>query len=102
MFNMHWFILIIGALATFRISLMFSKEGGPAHLFRKLRRLPPPKSSTKEGLSCIFCVSVYASALVTGYLYWWDIVPVELTPLYWLGMSALAIFANQTWTKGSL
>lgn len=97
---MHWFALILGGLATFRLSLLVSKEDGPAFVFRKLRRMPPAKSATKEGLSCPFCVSVYAAALVTGYEYWIGLIPGRLCPLYWLGMSSLAIFANQQWTKG--
>ena len=99
---MNWFALIIGGLVTFRLALLVSKEDGPAFIFRKLRKLPPPKSATKQGLSCPFCVSVYAAALVTGYEWWLEWIPANQTPLYWLAMSTLAIFANQQFTKGAL
>lgn len=99
---MNWFALAIGGLVVFRLSLLISKEDGPAFIFRKLRRLPPPKSSAKEGLACIFCVSITMSALVTYYLWAIGLIAGNLAPLYWLAMSSLAIFANQTFTKGKL
>lgn len=99
---MNWFALFVGGLAVFRLALLFSKEDGPAFIFRKLRKLPPPKSSAKEGLSCLFCTSVFAAALVTWYEWAIGLIATNLTPLYWLGMSSLAIFANQTFTKGKL
>jgi hypothetical protein len=84
---------------TYRLALLVSKESGPAFVFRKLRRLSPPKSSAKEGLSCQWCMSVWLASLVTGYEWWLEWIPVKEMPLYWLGMSSLAIFANQQWTK---
>lgn len=69
-------------------------------VFRKLRRLPEAKSSLKEGLSCQWCLSVWWSAPVTGYLWWLGVVEPLETPLWWLGMSSLAIFYNQAFTKG--
>lgn len=99
---MNWFALFLGGIVVFRISLLFAKEDGPAFIFRKIRKLPPPKSSAKDGLSCIFCVSIAASALVTYYEWAIGLIATNLTPLYWLAMSSLAIFANQTFTKGKL
>lgn len=68
-------------------------------IFRKLRKLPPPKSSAKEGLSCHWCMSIWFAAAVTVYELWLEWFPIKHAPLYWLGMSSIAIFANQTWTK---
>lgn len=96
---MNWFALTLGALVTFRLALLISKESGPMFIFRRLRRLPPAKSSTKEGLSCQWCMSVWLAAPVTAYecaLAWF---PPSHSPLYWLAMSALAVIANQQWTK---
>lgn len=97
---MNWFALALGSLVTFRLALLVSKESGPLFVFRKLRRMPEPKSSLKEGLACLYCTSVWFAAPVTAYEYYlgW-ISPLE-TPLYWLAQSSLAIFMNQTWTKG--
>lgn len=96
----YW--LVIAGLATFRLSLLVSKEDGPAFVFRKIRRLPPPKSATKEGLSCPFCVSVYASALIILMLAFKDAYPWLTYVLHWLAISSIAIIINQQWTKGPL
>lgn len=90
-------ILLLGGLATFRLALLVSSEDGPAFIFRKLRRLPPPKSATREGLSCPWCVSVWASALVTGYFWWLDWIAGREWPVWWLAISAVAIGWNQLW-----
>lgn len=95
----NWFALILGGLVTYRLALLVSKESGPAFLFRKLRRLPPAHSSAKEGLSCQWCMSVWLACPVTGYEWWMGWITGPEAPLYWLGMSSLAIFANQQWTK---
>lgn len=97
---MNWFWLVIGGLAAYRLSLLISKEDGPAYIFRKLRRLPPPKSSTKEGLACQWCMSIWSSAAVTGYLCWMGAVGGREWVLYWLAISSLAVICNQQWTKG--
>lgn len=95
-----WFHFLLAVLAAYRLSLLVSKESGPAFIFRKLRRLPPPKSSAREGLSCQWCLSVYGSAVVTAFLWWRGVVPVWEVPLWWLAVSAGAIAINQTFTKG--
>lgn len=92
---------ILAALAVYRLSLMVSKEDGPAWLFYKLRRLPPPKSSAREGLACQWCVSVYAAALVCGLLFWAGLRnPAPLWIILWLALSAAAVVINQAFTKG--
>lgn len=97
---MNWFILVLGGLAAFRLALLVSKEDGPAYVFRIIRRLPPPKSSAREGLACQWCMSISASALVTTYLWHLDHLPGKEWVLYWLAISSLAIIINQQWTKG--
>lgn len=92
--------LILAILATYRISLLFSKESGPAKIFQKLRRVPPPKSSAREGLSCQWCMSIYSSAVVTAFLCVKGVVHPFDTPLVWLAVSAGAIVVNQAFTKG--
>lgn len=97
---MNFFYLLLGGLATYRLSLLISKEDGPAYVFRKLRKLPPAKSSAKEGLSCEWCMSIWMGALVAFYLWWLGIMPGNEWPLYWLALSAIGIICNQQWTKG--
>jgi hypothetical protein len=94
-----FFYLILGGLVTFRLSLLVSKEDGPAYIFRKLRKMPS-NDSVQDGLSCEWCVSIWMGALVATY-YWWIGLIIGLQwPLYWLAMSALGIICNQQWTKG--
>lgn len=101
---MKWFQFMLGALATYRLSILISKESGPGFIFRKLRRAPDSKKhpSVKEGLSCPFCVSIWFSAATTGYYIWMDWITWHEAPLYWLSFSAVAVVLNQAFTKGDL
>lgn len=94
------FALVLGSLATFRLALMFSKENGPGRIFRKLRQAAPPKSATREGLSCEWCESIWWSAVITAYIWAVGGIPTHWTPLWWLAQSAVAIVLNQQWTAG--
>ena len=93
--------LFAGGLAAYRLSLMISKEDGPAYIFRRIRRLPPPETSAKAGLSYEWCMSIWAEALVAGYLWLIGAIRGNEWPLYWLASSAIANVCNQQWTKGS-
>jgi hypothetical protein len=96
---MNFFYLILGGLAAYRLALLFSKEDGPAYIFRRIRHLPSPKSSAKNGLSCEWCMSVWTGALVALYYWFLHIIPGAEWPLYWLAMSAIAVICNQQWTR---
>ena len=96
---MKFLYLLLGGLATFRLSLLLTKEDGPGYIFRKLRKLPSRNSSAKDGLSCEWCMSIWMSALVATYFWLLAIIPGIEWPLYWLAMSAIAIICNQQWTK---
>jgi hypothetical protein len=89
----------VGGLAAFRLSLLISKEDGPAYIFRKLRKMPSHNSSAKEGMSCEWCMSIWAGALVAFYLWLVDAIPAHEWPLFWLATSAIAIICNQQWTR---
>jgi hypothetical protein len=96
---MKFFYLLLGGLAAYRLSLLISKEDGPAYIFRKLRRLPAQNSSAKKGLSCEWCMSIWTGALVALYLWAIGIFRGVEWPLYWLALSAIALICNQQWTK---
>jgi hypothetical protein len=96
---MDYFWLTVAGLATYRLALLFSRESGPARVFRKLRNLPPPKSSAREGLECPFCVGLHVSALVTTFLWWQEKFPGIHWPLYWLAISAIAVILHMAFTK---
>lgn len=97
---MNFFYLVLGGLVTYRLSLLISKEDGPAYIFRKLRKMPRPRTSISEGLSCEWCMSIWSGGLVAAYYWWIKIIPGVEWPLYWLAMSALGIICNQQWTRG--
>lgn len=101
--RLTWLHFLIAALATFRLSLLVSKEDGPAFIFRKLRRVPRPHSAAREWLSCLFCISVTASAVVCLIL-WWAGITAHWGEwiLMWLAFSSAAILMNQKFTPGSL
>lgn len=63
------FYFLIAVFATFRVSLLFTKESGPAKIFAKLRRTPPKKSATHDWLTCLWCFSMTASAVSCGLLW---------------------------------
>lgn len=99
---MNWFLFFLYTLSVYRLSLMLSKESGPGRIFRKLRQTPPPRSSLREGLSCLFCESIWLAGALTlimsfaHYIVWRD------SWLWWLAGSAGAVILNQVFTRGDL
>lgn len=101
--KLSWLEFLIAALATYRLSLLVSKEYGPLGMFEKLRKAPPKKSDTAKWLECIFCFSMTASAIVCGglwlsglrehYAHW---------AMIWCALSSVAIVINQAFTRGTL
>ena len=87
-------------LATFRLSHLIAKERGPLAVFERLRNaMPGGRGSAKEWLSCIFCFSLSASALVCLILWCGDLkLSWEEWVLHWLGFSAVALIINQAFT----
>lgn len=96
---MTWFIFLVGSLVTYRLALMLTDEDGPAYIFRKLRNVPPKKSSAHEGIRCIWCASVYFAAATATFFWWRGYFPGVEWPLYWLGLAGAAVGLNQMWTK---
>lgn len=82
------YILIVCALAVWRVSRIITREDGPLDIFAKLRGAIDPSQKTwiGRGLNCIACVSFWI-ALVTALL-------AGLTVAEWLAISALAILIN--------
>jgi hypothetical protein len=95
--KMRWFLFILGSLATFRLSHLFTKERGPFAVFERLRNaMPGGRGSAKEWLSCIFCFSLSASALVCSILWLGGTnLSSEEWILTWLGFSAVTLIINQ-------
>lgn len=95
----EWLVLVLGGFATFRLALMVSSESGPMRIFRKLRNLPPPKSSAREGLSCPFCLGLHFSAIITTFLWWQGRFPGADWPIYWLAISGIAVILHLAFAK---
>jgi hypothetical protein len=87
--EMNWLILLISALATYRLSLMLSSEEGPLAIFARMRRKVPPKTNPGRGIRCFMCWSVWVVAAVTLYLLWLGTITKEILPLYWYSGSKL-------------
>jgi hypothetical protein len=94
---MRWLLFILGSLATFRLSHLFTKEQGPFAVFERLREaMPGGRGSAKEWLSCIFCFSLSASALVCLILWLGGVnLNWEEWVLTWLSFSAVTLIINQ-------
>lgn len=95
--NLTWHEFVVAALATYRLSLLFSKEHGMFGLFSKLRKAPPKHSETSKWLHCIFCFSMTASAVVCFGL-WLAGVRMHYAQwfLEWTALSSVAIIIHQS------
>lgn len=101
--NLTFLEFVVCSVCTFRLSLLFSKEYGPAGIFDKLRKAPPKKSETAKWLSCLFCFSMTASAVVCGVLRWTGReLHLGFWFILWCALSAVAIMLNQIFTPGKL
>jgi hypothetical protein len=94
-----WFILVLAILATFRLATMIALEKGPGFIFRKARKVPPPKSATREGLSCPLCVGTHIALLVTIALVFLGHTDWYHAPLWWFAISGGAVACHFQWTK---
>lgn len=94
---MNWFVLALGALATFRLSHLMTKERGPLAIFERLReRMPGGRGSMKEWFSCIWCFSLSASAIVCLVLWWGGLELIwEYWLLHWLSFSSVSLLVNK-------
>lgn len=95
----EWFLFLLAVLATFRLATMIALEKGPGFIFRWIRRQPPPKSATREGLNCPLCVGVWAAACVTVGLALAGLIEWPYAPLWWLAISGGAVACHFTWTS---
>lgn len=96
---MEWFEFMLGVLATYTLALYITKTSGPKHMFKRLRNMPDKRSSLHEGIRCIWCVSSWASAVVTTYQWWMNSLDPYDAPQYWLALTAGSIMLNQAFTK---
>lgn len=82
-----WFVFLIAALATYRLSRLLADEEGPWSMFSKLRDLTPEQSSWRRGVECIMCVSVWVALPIAV----WIAPDWQHIPLLWLALSAVTV-----------
>jgi hypothetical protein len=94
---MNWFLLVLGAMATFRLSHLITIERGPLAIFERFRaRMPGGRGSVKELVNCIWCFSLTASAIVClilwagGMQMAWD-----FWILHWLAFSSVSLLIHR-------
>jgi hypothetical protein len=92
-----WFVLVLGSLATFRLSHLMTKESGPFAVFERIRHLMPGgRGSIKEWMSCIWCFSLTASALVCVILWAGGLDLIwAYWILHWLAFSSISLLVNK-------
>jgi hypothetical protein len=98
------FQFLLYGLCVFRLALMISKESGPLFMFKKLRKVPDPKTSLKEGISCPWCVSVWVATPVGLFACCNDLLEPLLAQwiyvfIHIMALSAVAVIVNQAFTK---
>jgi hypothetical protein len=83
-------IVILAALATYRLSRMITDEEGPFRIFAQLRGAFPPTNWFGRGLECIMCLSVWVSLPIAAYIDWsWTL------PLTWLALSGVTVIIRK-------
>lgn len=92
--------LLIYSLACFRLSLLLTVEDGPAFIFRKLRNVPPQKSSLHKGIRCQWCAGIWMSIVVMACHFYRATIPwIEPLFIWPLAVAAVSIVVNQQWVK---
>lgn len=93
----NWLILVLGSLATFRLSHLITVERGPGAIFERFRNaLPGGRGSAKEWVNCIWCFSLTASVVVC-LLFWAGGVRLDWNYwiLYWLSFSSVSLLVHK-------
>ena len=91
----NWLILILGSLATFRVSHLMTKERGPFGVFERIRK-KLPRGETKEWVTCIWCFSLTASVFICVILWSGGLrLSWDYWVLYWLSFSSVSLLVNK-------
>ena len=89
--------LILYALATFRVALMFSKEQGPCNVFDGVRQCIEGKARClTQGIHCLWCWSIWVGSFFAGY--YWLMGRADFF-IAMLAFSAVAVILNQAFTQ---
>ena len=62
-----WYRLVLGVLATWRVTHLFNVEDGPWRLLARLRRAVSGNAMLRQMFDCFYCLSVWV-AIPFAYL----------------------------------
>lgn len=97
---MNYIVLILAALATFRVSRMVAEEDGPFDVFKKVRdKLQHSGNWVSRGVRCQLCVGFWVSLLLSLYLVVVGLMELSYLPVAWLGIAGLAVKLKDFWSK---
>lgn len=92
-------LFVISTLAVWRAVLLIVEDEGPFGVFAWLRDRIDPQQATwmGRGWNCQWCVSWWAGAVASIWLWYFGWVDGSLIPLWWFGLSGGSIlFSNFT------
>ena len=94
---MGWLLFVSGALATFRLSHLVSKEGGPLSVFERVRNALPRGRGVGSGMAQLHFLffSHRERCRLRASLERWFASHAAGMDLYSLGFSAVALIVNQ-------
>lgn len=94
-----WLYLVAGALGTYRVGYMVSREKGPFELFQWLRDRFIGNNWVAEGIRCFYCVSFWIALPYTLLLAVRGLIgPVDIL-FIWPGLAASAIVIHKYWLR---
>lgn len=99
----EWLQFLIYSLATYRLSLLITKDVGPGWMFKHFRRWvkreAPKKSHMDDGIECLFCMSMQIGlvmAVAYGFLHGYKVFDLFILAL---ALSGAAIILHKTFTS---
>lgn len=100
--NPLWLGLL--SLATYRLTILLTKDDGPAWFIRKFRRwvkrATPKEAHLGEGVECPWCASLWFAPVcaLTNYFLFENAV-YDIIIIISLALSGAALIMNQLFTK---
>lgn len=100
---MSFTTFIVASLATYRLTLLISSEGGPYNILERFRYFigvrfdayskPYGTNTWARGVLCPYCLSVWIAAVITGVLY----LAPQFEPVVWVFALSGVVVALKKW-----
>lgn len=89
---LYW---LIGAMATYRLTVLIVRDAGPWQIFKKLRSI----DRCSKLLKCTYCTGIWAGFVIALAFYLGGVnEPLVLWPCISLSFSAFSVICDRTWT----